>query len=84
MKPTRTSRVLSSYIGDNIQLFHELLNVDKNFDIVYRTMKIGGRQACFYFVDGFAKDAVLQRIIQYMCDISEDDFPKEVHEFSKK
>ena len=84
MKPTRTSRALSSHIGDNIQLFHELLNVDKNFDIVYRTMKIGGRQACFYFVDGFAKDAVLQRIIQYMCDISEDDFPKEAHEFSKK
>lgn len=84
MKSTRTSRALSSHIGDNIQLFHELLNVDKNFDIVYRTMKIGGRQACFYFVDGFAKDAVLQRIIQYMCDISEDDFPKEAHEFSKK
>ncbi|MCD2491242.1 spore germination protein [Lacrimispora sp. NSJ-141] len=80
----KTKQSISSSIGDNMQLFHELLRVDTNFDVVYRTMKIGGRQACFYFVDGFVKDAVLQRIIQYMCGISAEEFPKEAHEFSKK
>ena len=76
--------VISTSVAENMELFHRILKVDQNFDVVYRTMKIGGRQSCFYFVDGFVKDEVLQRIIQYMCGISETDFPKEAHEFSKK
>lgn len=84
MENDNKPKTVSSSIGDNMQLFHMILGIDKNFDIVYRTMKIGGRQACFYFVDGFVKDDTLQRIIQYLCGISETDFPKEAHEFSKK
>ena len=75
---------ISSSLEDNMEQFHRLFRVDKNFDVVYRTMKIGGRRACFYFVDGFVRDEVLQRIIQYMCGVSGEDFPKEAHEFSKK
>ena len=75
---------ISSSLEENMEQFHRLFRVDKNFDVVYRTMKIGGRRACFYFVDGFVRDEVLQRIIQYMCGVSGEDFPKEAHEFSKK
>lgn len=83
-KEDKTQTVLSSSLEKNMQFFHKHFGVEKNFDVVYRTMKISGRQACFYFVDGFVKDTILQRIIQYMCDLAEEDFPKTAHEFSKK
>lgn len=76
--------VISTSAAENMERFHKILRVDKNFDVVYRSMKIGGRQACFYFIDGFVKDEVLQRIIQFLCDLGEENFPKEAHEFSKK
>ncbi len=75
---------LSSDLEETMQMFHKLLRVDKNFDVVYRTMKIGGRKSCFYFLDGFVKDDTLQRIIQYMCGVDGEAFPKTAHEFSKK
>ena len=39
--------VISTSVAENMELFHKILRVDQNFDVVYRTMKIGGRQACF-------------------------------------
>ena len=48
---------ISSNIQENIAYFHQLLDVEKNFDVVYHSLEIGGRQACLYFVDGFTKDA---------------------------
>lgn len=38
---------------------------DKSFDIVKRTLKIGGRRAVLYFVDGFIKDEVYEKILEF-------------------
>lgn len=55
---------ISSDFDRNLSHFHELLDVQKNFDIVYHTLTIGGRDACLYFVDGFTKDEILLRLMQ--------------------
>ena len=44
----------STNLQDNIDYLHKKLNVQNNFDVVYRTLDIGGRTACLYFIDGFA------------------------------
>ena len=54
----------SSVLSDNISHLHSLLDVGTNFDVVYRTARVGGRDACLYFVDGFTKDEVLLKILQ--------------------
>ena len=46
----------SQNLKDNITHLHEKLNVQTNFDVVYRIVHIGGREACLYFIDGFTKD----------------------------
>ncbi len=48
----------SSNLSDNMKLLQGILKVDTNFDVVYRTISVGGRTACLYFVDGFTKDEV--------------------------
>ncbi len=42
------------------------LGVDRSFDIVAKPMRIGGRQATLFLVDGFAKDEVMERIMAHM------------------
>lgn len=67
-----------------MKYFHETLNVEKNFDVVYRVVRIGGREACLYFIDGFTKDEVLLKILQIWEAMKPEDMPEDAHEFSKK
>lgn len=75
---------ISSDIQTNIAHFHKLLDVETNFDIIYHTLIIGGKQACFYCVDGLTKDEVLLRIMQGFGSIKPEDMPESAHDFSKK
>ncbi len=76
--------MISSNIRDNMTHFHTLLDVNRNYDIVYHTLTVGGRQACLYCMDGFTKDEVLLRILQGFGSIKPEDMPKSPHDFSKK
>ena len=40
---------------DNLEALKVQLSPEKSYDVVYRVIKIGGRDACFFFVDGFCK-----------------------------
>ena len=46
------------------------LRPDLNFDIVKRELTIGGRPAVLYFVDGFIKDDVFSRILEFFFGIT--------------
>ena len=74
----------SKLMTDNLELFKTVLQTDKNFDVVYRVVEIGGRKACLFFVDGFTKDEVLLKVLQSWWSIKADDMPLDAHGFSKK
>ena len=74
----------SQNLKDNITHLHEKLNVQTNFDVVYRIVHIGGREACLYFIDGFTKDESLLKILQVFSTIKPEDMPKDAHAFSKQ
>lgn len=42
------------------------LKPDKSFDIIKRPLKIGGRRAAIYFIDGFIKDEVYEKILEFL------------------
>ena len=59
---------ISNKLETNMQRFEKLLRPDINFDVVYRVIRVGGRNACIYFIDGFTKDDTLLRILQsFVC-----------------
>ena len=66
--------LLSKDLKKNMKLLSDILHVDENFDIIYRVITIGGKNACFYCVDGFAKDETLQRIMQYFLEFKKGYF----------
>ncbi len=77
-------RKLEKSLNKNVNSFNELLGAQDSFDIIQRKFKMGGREACFYFVDGFAKDEVLQKIMQYLEDKKPEDIPKNIEEISNQ
>lgn len=68
---------ISKNIEENRKYFHEKLNVDVNFDILYRDLVIGGKDSVFYFIDGFCKDELMMKILQYFIGLKEDNFPED-------
>ena len=71
-------------LEENMAYLNEKLAVDANFDVVYRVIEIGGRRACMYFVDGFCKDDLMQKLLQYLITIAPKDMPESAHEMSKQ
>ena len=74
---------ISKNIYDNVEYYNKLLNVDNNFDLLYRTFYIGDRLACIYFIDGFTKDDVLEKIMEFFYNLDASDVPSCGHDMSK-
>ena len=74
---------ISNKLETNMQRFEKLLRPDINVDVVYRVIRVGGRNACIYFIDGFTKDDTLLRILQSFGSIKPEAMPDTAHEFSK-
>ena len=54
---------MTGCLDQDKKLFDGILNIDKNFDVVYRVITIGDRKACLYAIDGFMKDETLLRCV---------------------
>ena len=50
----------------NVMLLREKLRVKESFDIIERHLDVGEADVCFFYVDGFVKDAEMLRIMQYL------------------
>lgn len=75
---------MTASLKENMDFLNRKLDIDKNFDLVYRVIQIGGREACMYFVDGFCKDELMQKMLQRIMDIKPEELPENAHEMSKK
>lgn len=71
-------------LSENMEYLKRVLQVDENFDIIYRVIRIGDRNACLFCVDGLTKDEVLLKILQTWASIKAEDMPQDAHGFSKK
>ena len=60
------------------------MSPDVSFDVVYRVIDVGGRQACIYFIDGFCKDELMMKILQYFIGLTPDKMPESAYEMAKK
>ena len=76
--------IIGKKLKENTEQLNRILQVDKNFDLIYRNLEIGGRQASVYFVDGFTQDTVLQRVIQFFYSLKPEDLPETPEGFLKK
>ena len=66
----------------NVDYMNQMLPVEDSFDIVQRDIQIGGKDATFYFIDGFTKDESMLKIMDSFFNIKEGDMPEDAATFA--
>ena len=57
----------------DIRELESTLRVNESYDVVSRHVIIGGREAAFLFIDGFVKDEIMEKIMEYVMKLTPDD-----------
>lgn len=68
--------LIGSKLKENVEYFNQILHVDESFDLLYQTFEIGSKQACIYYINGFTKDEVMQKLLQAFEGNKRKTFPK--------
>ena len=76
--------VLSGDLRKDTKILNQQLAVGINFDVVSRNVIIGGTEAAIYFIDGFCKDDLMQKMLQFFMEMQTDSMPKDAVELLKK
>ncbi len=60
---------LSKSLEENKKIMSEILPLGRSFDVIKRDLYIGGKKAAMYFIDGFVKDGVVAKMINFLLTI---------------
>lgn len=80
----KDTRKLSTSFAENITYMNEILPVKESFDVIRREIIIGGKNAVFFFIDGFMKDEAMLKIMDSFLSVTEQDMPGDVDDFVQK
>lgn len=75
---------VAASVKENVAYVNQILPVKKSFDLIQRDMVIGGREASFFFVDGFTKDESMLKIMDSLFGVKEEDMPDSATGFSRE
>lgn len=56
---------ISGDYRENVERFRRELRVEASFDLICRRLLVGEDEMTLFYIDGFTKDAVMQRLFQY-------------------
>lgn len=84
LKEQNSPLKMSTDLEKNMEYMRERMCPDTSFDVVYRVIEIGGKRACIYFIDGFCKDELMEKMLQYFLDLKEEEMPESAYEMAKK
>ena len=62
-------RKLSTNYNENVSTLDAIFSVNDNFDILKKTLIIGEDELTLYFIDGFVKDAVMQKMMVHFLSL---------------
>lgn len=75
---------LTKSAESNIAELKEYLRVDESFDLIYRGIRIYDRLACMFYIDGFVKDDVMEKVMEFFYSVDSDEYLTDAHQFSKR
>lgn len=67
---------LSVFYRDNVAYMDNILRVGENFDLIKKTLCVGEDEMTLYYIDGFVKDTVMQKLMMHFLSQSGLDFPQ--------
>ncbi len=69
MEINMKERKLTGNYRDNIRLIDSILHPTENFDMIKKTLTVGDGELTLYFIDGFVKDGVMQKLMVYLLSL---------------
>ncbi len=79
---TKKQSVLTGNLKQDMAYLHDLLGVGTSFDVICREISFAGKDACMYLIDGFCKDELMQKLLQFFMDMTPDKMPADMEELS--
>ena len=58
---------------DNIEKINTSLRVEESFDIIVKKIKIADKKATLFCIDGFVKDEMLEKELEYLTKLTNED-----------
>lgn len=74
-------RTLTKDYQKNVDFLNRTLRVSDSFDMLSKTLKLQGGELTFYYIDGFVKDTVMQKLMMHF--ISLKNMPPSAEDFMK-
>ena len=68
-------RITGKYQTDR-QMLMDYLRAEASFDVVAKPLKIGGHSALLLMIDGFVKDDIMEKVMQFFLSAQEEDLVK--------
>ena len=72
-------KTLKNDYRENLELINNALRVKDSFDVLSKTLRIGDEELTLFYIDGFVKDAVMQKLMMSFTSLS--PIPKTAREF---
>ena len=65
--------------AQNVAELDKLLRIDESFDLIKKRLVFGAGEATFYYIDGFIKDTVMQKLMMHFLSIKK--LPQSARDF---
>ena len=72
-------RRLGERYSENVRMMNKLLRVAENFDVLCKTLRFADGEASLYYIDGFVKDTVMQKLMMHF--LSQKKMPSSAADF---
>lgn len=66
-------RTLSNDYKENVATLDGILRVNENFDILKKVLTVGNGELTLYYIDGFIKDSVMEKLMIYFLSLKTTD-----------
>ena len=60
---------LTQSYEENVAILNRTLRVSENFDVIRKELKIGSDALSLYYIDGFVKDTVMQKLMMHFLSL---------------
>lgn len=75
-------KIISGNFEKDVKRIDQELQMGESFDLLKKNMKIGGKRATLYYINGFVMAEIIERIQEYFTRLKPEEMPKNAEEFS--
>lgn len=58
---------------ENLKMVEKKLRVSESFDMLIKKIKMGPKRVTFYCIDGFVKDEMFEKMLEYLSKLTQED-----------